>query len=74
MELQKHYAKWKKPHLKRLRIIWFHLYCIMKKQNCKDRNEISNCQVLGRERAAYKEVKELSGVIEIFYILIKRGL
>lgn len=45
--------------------IWLYLYDILKRQNYKDRNEISGFQALAVENS-----RELLGVMEILYSLV----
>lgn len=53
----------KKVGLKRLHTIWFHLYNILEKQNYRDGEKISGCQVLGKRGLDYKEMhKEMFSV------------
>lgn len=46
-KFQNHYAKWKKPDVKRPHSVWFYLYNVLKKQNYRYREPMSGCHGLG---------------------------
>lgn len=43
---QMHYPQWKKPDTNGYLTVWFYLHDILAKENYRDRNQISGCQVL----------------------------
>lgn len=71
-ESQKHYAKFKKVDTKGY-ILDDPIYMTFRKrQNCKDRNQVSGCERLGlgeRGLTTKREEKISFGIMELFYHL-----